>query len=142
MNDSILIVPACEPCRGGGHLVRCMTLVKELRALGRETFLCLNSDKNNLLQTADFDRSWIITEAALHEKKWDIIVLDRFQTPEEELSRWKQIAPVIGIDEGGIGRDRFDFLIDILPNIEKIKPNISDPALLPLPAKKQSLSFK
>ena len=112
----ILVVPAAEKGRGGGHLVRCTKLADELQALGKDAILF---DIKNKRQ----------------EKKIELIILDRFQTPQEELKHWKQLAPVIGIDEGGASRDEFDFLIDILPNLEKVKPNISDIGLLPLPTK-------
>ncbi|MDR2965271.1 MAG: methyltransferase domain-containing protein [Treponema sp.] len=114
MLNRILIVPAYEPGRGGGHLVRCTKLVNELQTLGKKVFLYDNQKK-------------------LPDEKCDLIILDRFRTSYDELKQWKQLAPVIGIDEGGTCRDNFDFLIDILPNLEKIKPNINDIGLLPLP---------
>jgi len=133
----ILIVPACEPGRGGGHLVRCMTLVRELRALRRTAWLYItSSNAETALETARFDRAWLIAESGLAEKSWQYIILDRFQTSGEELTRWQKIAPVIGIDEGGKHRGCFDFLIDILPNCEKVSPNIARPSLLPLPKNK------
>jgi len=133
----ILVVPACEHGRGGGHLVRSMTLVRELRALGREAWLYLSSSNTDaVLETAQFDRAWLLAENGLPEKSWQCIILDRFQTPAEELTHWQKIAPVIGLDEGGKHRGCFDFLIDILPNCEKITPNIARPSLLPLPKNK------
>jgi 2-polyprenyl-3-methyl-5-hydroxy-6-metoxy-1,4-benzoquinol methylase/spore coat polysaccharide biosynthesis predicted glycosyltransferase SpsG len=140
----ILVVPACEPGRGGGHLVRSMALVRELRALGREAWLYISanalSNADAVLDTARFDRSWLLGENGLRDKSWQCIILDRFQTTMEELARWQKFAPVIGIDEGGIHRGCFDFLIDILPNCNKITPNIAAPSLLPLPQEKPSPS--
>jgi 2-polyprenyl-3-methyl-5-hydroxy-6-metoxy-1,4-benzoquinol methylase/spore coat polysaccharide biosynthesis predicted glycosyltransferase SpsG len=136
-HSSLLVVPACEPGRGGGHLVRSMTLVRDLRALGREAWLYLSSSNADaVLDTAQFDRAWLLAETGLREKSWQCIILDRFQTPAQELARWQKIAPVIGIDEGGKHRGCFDFLIDILPNCNKITPNIADPSLLLLPKNK------
>ena len=130
----ILIVAAGEPGRGGGHLVRSMALVRELRALGREAWLYRTSpNADAVLDTARFERAWLLAETDLREKSWQCIILDRFQTPSLELARWQELAPVIGIDEGGRHRGSFDFLIDILPNCFKIAPNISVPSLLPLP---------
>jgi 2-polyprenyl-3-methyl-5-hydroxy-6-metoxy-1,4-benzoquinol methylase len=117
-----------------------MALVRELRALGREAWLYIPaaalSNAGAVLDTAQFDRSWLFAENGLREKNWQCVILDRFQTPPDELARWQKIAPVIGIDEGGKCRGCFDFLIDILPNCDKIAPNISDPSLLPLPLEK------
>ncbi|MDR2731011.1 MAG: methyltransferase domain-containing protein [Treponema sp.] len=135
----ILIVPAFEKSRGGGHLTRCVSLVCDLRALGREAYLFLNIEET-VMQTFSFNSVWRLTEDNLKSVngKIELIILDRFQTKYEELNRWKEIAPVIGIDEGGSCRDSFDFLIDILPvlrNRKFIVPNISNPALLKLPPK-------
>jgi 2-polyprenyl-3-methyl-5-hydroxy-6-metoxy-1,4-benzoquinol methylase/spore coat polysaccharide biosynthesis predicted glycosyltransferase SpsG len=112
-----------------------MALVCGLRALGRDAWLLItaNDKSDQLIDTAEFDRNWLIAENGIREINWECIILDRFQTPPEELSRWTSLAPVIGIDEGGPVRDHFDFLIDILPGCNRIKPNIADPSLLPLP---------
>ncbi|MDR3019529.1 MAG: methyltransferase domain-containing protein [Treponema sp.] len=139
MSKSILLVPACEPGKGGGHLSRCMALVRDLRSLGREAWLFLSDNLNKLLDNSDFDRSWLATDNIISTKPWEFIILDRFQTPGDELARWKEIAPVIGIDEGGKHRSNFDFLIDILipKKISAHEPNISDVSLLKFPPKSQ-----
>ena len=133
----ILAVPACEKGRGGGHLTRCIKLVCSLHKLGRETRLFLSADANTktLFAEAGFDPAWLVSESDLHNINWEYIVLDRFRTSQKEFEQWTNLAPVIGIDEGGVCRDRFDFLIDILPNIIHIKPNIADPSLVFLPEK-------
>jgi len=134
---SILVVPAYESGRGGGHLIRCMALVNGLRTLGRDSWLFLPASANidDLLDTMRFDRELLINESGVSNIHWECIILDRFQTLAEELARWTQMAPVIGIDEGGPSRDSFDFLIDILPGCHRISPNVADPSLLPLPEK-------
>ncbi|MDR0583439.1 MAG: hypothetical protein LBG57_03710, partial [Treponema sp.] len=133
----VLAVPALEPGRGGGHLIRCMALVRELRERGRDArlFLTEGVDVSGIFNTLRFDASWLTAEAELPLIAWDFIVLDRFQTPPEEFERWAGLAPLAGIDEGGPCRDRFDFLIDLLPGLpNRSKPNVADPSLLPLPA--------
>ncbi|MDR0442284.1 MAG: hypothetical protein LBH44_02635, partial [Treponema sp.] len=145
----ILLIPAFEHGRGGGHLCRCMTLACDLRALGREAWLYIpqhTGDMDKLFHSMNFDPAWRITDNDLQSicvscnkdsraKQVNFIILDRFQTPPEELSRWNEIGPVIGIDEGGSCRDGFDFLIDILIPEKFIKPlpNIADPSLLKFP---------
>jgi 2-polyprenyl-3-methyl-5-hydroxy-6-metoxy-1,4-benzoquinol methylase/spore coat polysaccharide biosynthesis predicted glycosyltransferase SpsG len=136
----ILAVPAIEPGRGGGHLIRCLALIRDLRGLGREAWLFLTretKDLSGIFNTSHFDDSCLIAGADLQAKAWDCIILDRFHTPPQEFERWAGMAPLIGIDEGGPCRDRFDFLIDILPGLSPggSKPNIADPSLLPLSAK-------
>jgi len=134
---AVLVVPAYETGRGGGHLSRCVALVSGLRALGRDSWLYLPASANidDLLDAMRFDRKFLINESGVSNMHWECIILDRFQTPPEELARWIELAPVIGIDEGGPSRDNFDFLIDILPGCHRISPNIADPSLLPLPEK-------
>ena len=133
----ILAVPCCENGRGGGHLTRCITLVKNLRALGREACLflpksVLTENILNLLRSMNFDPEWIDSNENFNTRNNEFIILDRFQTPKEELVQWKSAAPVIGIDEGGSSRGEFDFLIDILipEKMSKSRANIASPALL------------
>jgi len=133
----ILVVPCSEQGHGGGHLTRCASLVKDLRAMGREARLFLPQNAitekiENLIKTIYFNPEWIETNEKLEISNDGFIVLDRFQTPPEELLRWKSTAPVIGIDEGGAYRNNFDFLIDILipEKMSKSCANIFSPALV------------
>jgi 2-polyprenyl-3-methyl-5-hydroxy-6-metoxy-1,4-benzoquinol methylase/spore coat polysaccharide biosynthesis predicted glycosyltransferase SpsG len=139
MTGAVLVVPCCEKGKGGGHLTRCIKLTSDLRAAGREVWLYLlekTDNVTNLLQSKNFNTSWIINNEQIN-RPFELIVLDRFQTPCDELARWKKIAPVIGIDEGGPCRDSFDFLVDILipENFEKPSANITSCGLLDLPKK-------
>ncbi|WP_461256930.1 hypothetical protein [Treponema sp. R80B11-R83G3] len=143
MNQApILIVPCCEEGRGGGHINRCISLVNDLRFAGREAFFYLQKKTEkiaNLLQLKNFNASWIIGNEQIN-RPFGLVILDRFQTPRDELLRWKKLAPVIGIDEGGHCRDYFDFLIDILipENFEKPSANITSWRLLDLPKRTKS----
>jgi 2-polyprenyl-3-methyl-5-hydroxy-6-metoxy-1,4-benzoquinol methylase/spore coat polysaccharide biosynthesis predicted glycosyltransferase SpsG/predicted RNA-binding Zn-ribbon protein involved in translation (DUF1610 family) len=142
MTGAVLIVPCCEEGRGGGHLNRCISLANDLRSAGRETFFFLHNKTEkiiNLLQSKRFNTSWIITNEQIN-RPFELVILDRYQTPLDELLNWKKIAPVIGIDEGGEYRDYFDFLIDILipENFEKPSANITSCGLLDLPKKRKN----
>ena len=141
--NTIIVVPAVEEGRGGGHLTRCISLVNDLRALGRKAMLYLPAQTEtskfvNLFKSLNFNQSWLIFNEEIQirnknlSEKFDFIILDRFKTPLDELENWKKIAPVIGIDEGGDFREQFDFLIDILipEKMGKPKANIANPALL------------
>jgi 2-polyprenyl-3-methyl-5-hydroxy-6-metoxy-1,4-benzoquinol methylase/spore coat polysaccharide biosynthesis predicted glycosyltransferase SpsG len=139
---SILIVPCCEEGRGGGHLNRCISLTNDLRSAGREAYLYLQEKTekiNNLLQIKNFDASRILNKNQIN-RPFGLVILDRYQTPHDELLQWKKIAPVIGIDEGGCYRDYFDFLIDILipEGFEPPPANITSCCLLDLPQKRKS----
>jgi 2-polyprenyl-3-methyl-5-hydroxy-6-metoxy-1,4-benzoquinol methylase/spore coat polysaccharide biosynthesis predicted glycosyltransferase SpsG len=116
-----------------------MRLTVELRSLGREAFLFIPSGTNlyDFFEISKFDKSFVILQNDLQSKSFCFIILDRYQTPYEELLSWKKIAPVIGIDEGGSSRDSFDFLVDILIPNKSGKPcaNITSPSLLSFPPK-------
>ncbi|MDR2446826.1 MAG: methyltransferase domain-containing protein [Treponema sp.] len=120
MMNPILIVPSYKKGRGGGHLARCTALAEELRSLGRESRLYAPD-----------------TPLAVPEGGFAFIVLDRFRTSLADFLTWRRLAPVVGIDEGGACRNYADFLIDILPNLEKTHPNIRKPGLLQFPANRR-----
>ena len=137
---AILIVPACEQGRGGGHLSRSLLLLRSLRIKGRDAYLWIPPHlKDDFLHRfSEFIKSTDHPCFLSHDKElknftWDFIVLDCFQTSGEEFKFWAGIAPIIGIDEGGPFRKRFDFLLDLLPSLSKHEPNLSAPSLLPLP---------
>jgi 2-polyprenyl-3-methyl-5-hydroxy-6-metoxy-1,4-benzoquinol methylase/spore coat polysaccharide biosynthesis predicted glycosyltransferase SpsG len=139
MTGAVLVVPCCEKGRGGGHLTRCIKLTSDLRSAGREAWLYLQDKTDNvtnLMQSKNFNTSWIINNEQINIG-FELVILDHYQTPHDELLRWKRLAPVIGIDEGGRYRDYFDFLVDILipENFEKPSANITSCGLLDLPKK-------
>ena len=144
----IVIVPSFEKGKGGGHLCRCIALTRDLRASGRQAFLFLPEQDASLeqdeclahlFQSMNFDPAWRVTkwQTENESEKTEIVIMDNFQTTRDELLRWKKIAPVAGIDEGGKWRDSFDFLIDILVPEKLGRPpaNITKPSLLNFPQK-------
>jgi SAM-dependent methyltransferase len=112
-------------------LVRSIELARSLRRAGREARLFARAPVPGIEDLR-------AREEELRARSWGLIVLDRFRTPPEELEFWAAFAPVLGIDEGGKARDRFDFLIDLLPGIAGFSPpNLRCPAFLPLPEKRR-----
>jgi len=141
---SILIVPACERGRGGGHLIRSLLILKALQANERGAFFWVDEYlKDDFLKRfSDFfdslDSPCVLShEEELKSRAWDFIVLDRFRTSRKEYEFFSGFAPVIGIDEGGPFRNRFDFLIDLLPSLKDEPVNLFSPALLSLPRNKR-----
>ncbi|MCL2719860.1 MAG: methyltransferase domain-containing protein [Treponema sp.] len=143
MKGNLILVPSAEKGKGGGHLSRCIKLTNDLRKMGWNAFLYLpyGTDTGKfvkLFKSLNFDQSCLVfnEEITIKTEKlsesYKFIILDRFKTPIDELTRWKKISPVIGIDDGGKHRDKFDFLIDILIPQGFIKPeaNITSPALI------------
>ncbi|MDR0624228.1 MAG: hypothetical protein LBG10_07335, partial [Treponema sp.] len=115
-NCPILVVPCFETGRGGGHLIRSLILVRDLRALGRDARLCLapGAGEGGAGSPPDFSRlcegfshTWLAPDPRLLRGPgsvtgpWAFIVLDRFKTPAAEFRSWAALAPLIGIDEGG-----------------------------------------
>jgi len=132
----ILVVPACEPGRGGGHLFRSAALVKAIRAGGGTAWLYSKASETGATYPAGFPPElWYAGDPA-SKKNWSLIVLDRFRTAREEAARWSALAPVLLFDEGQ-SRNHCDFLIDLLPWPGKDKPNLCAPSLLPLPKKRR-----
>ncbi|GHV80200.1 hypothetical protein AGMMS49944_19910 [Spirochaetia bacterium] len=143
---ALLVVPTVKKSHGGGHLARGSAMVRSLRAAGREAFLFLPEmlDPRKLLDIAGLQgESWILQGKTQDPRynpqsstQWDFIILDKFRTDLWEAASWAALAPLIGIDEGGAHRDKFDFLIDLLPPLPKRgfnPPNITAPSLIPLP---------
>ena len=142
---SILIVPACDRGRGGGHLSRSLLLLRSLRLRGRDAYLWIpNNLKDDFFERFSeffqtFDRPCILSlQEDLVSYTWDFIVLDCFRSSAKDFAFWFSLAPLIGIDEGGPFRKSFDFLIDLLPSLSKHEPNIGAPNLLPLPVNRRS----
>ena len=143
----VLVVPAIEEGRGGGHLVRSLTLAGELESLNREAWLFIpaeaeeryNRIRNIAVPGSPGGSPRIVRDRnQAAGKQCDLIVLDRFRCPPEEFAFWYSLAPVAGIDEGGECRRDFDFLIDLLPRLpDRGGANITDPSLLPLPEKRR-----
>ncbi|MDR1286065.1 MAG: methyltransferase domain-containing protein [Treponema sp.] len=143
-----LVVPACEKGLGGGHFLRAVLLVKEMRKRGGEAFLYVKNREDAASGAAvlagEYEDSWLLCgrlppDGEAGYTQWDFIVLDRFRTPPGEYRFWSALAPVIGIDEGGPLRDQFDFLVDLLPGPRgRSSPNIACPSLLFLPEKKKA----
>ncbi len=106
----ILVIPNNRPGFGGGHVARCRRLVQDFAALGVEAYLYSQTPSAE-------DRSipHMNGADALAVPSWRFIVIDGFRTKAELFNQWADRAPLVGIDEGGPCRNRFDYLLDMLP---------------------------
>ena len=158
---AVLIVPACERGRGGGHLSRSLLLFNSLQAYGFDPYLWIPGHlKDDFLQRfkeffATFDQPcFLSSKEELEGRTFCLIILDRFKTSAREFSFWFALsrdttsrhapspcAPLVGIDEGGPCRRQFDYLLDLLPGLQRHKPNLSAPKLLPLPKNRRPVNF-
>ena len=152
--SSILLVPACEKNRGSGHLNRCLSLLSIMEDSGRECYIWIPEQGKEeifirfkmFFEASGFSKGFharlLSDKKNLNNHNWAFIVLDKFRTSKDEFAYWSSLAPLIGIDEGGSYRKHFDFLIDLLPSINKYRANIISPALLPLPKNRRKADFK
>jgi spore coat polysaccharide biosynthesis predicted glycosyltransferase SpsG len=72
--SSVLVVPACEPGLGGGHLVRSAELVRSFRSIGIEAFLFLPDENSKTfldIFLKDSDSALIADEEASESRSWD-----------------------------------------------------------------------
>lgn len=79
-------------------------------------------------------------EAVVHRipppGRFDAVVFDTRKTIPELFAEALYTGTTVGIDEGGRMRNRFDYLIDTLPNLPSVPaPNICSPSFLDLPAR-------
>ncbi|MDR1908404.1 MAG: hypothetical protein LBQ35_00610, partial [Spirochaetaceae bacterium] len=142
---ALLVVPAAGRGRGGGHLARSIALVRALRAEGREAWLRAPEPSSCKLPAEApgvTGEPLAIPESEIPARPWSWIILDNFRTSPEDFARWSALAPLIGIDEGGPLRSRFDFLADLLPALPGVHPpNLSAPGLNPRPCRAKERPF-
>ncbi len=138
MGKKFLLVPSCKKGNGTGHLQRSILLYGEIKKRASAEIL-LPCDPPLPSITAFLEKNIckedIITGTVPSGRLWDFIIVDKRETEEKEWAVWRERGVVIGIDEGGNERDKFPFLIDILPGVYNDKPaNIINPSFMELPS--------
>ncbi len=139
----ILIFPSIRKGNGSGHVRRAVRLAEGFINLGAEAAILFYSDssKSDENYTEADVRSFVPKEIKRKLKflndtepsEWDICIFDLRRTPVGILSEFSGKTMTLGLDEGGESRNNFDYLIDVLPNLEKNDPNISSPGFSLLP---------
>ncbi len=132
----LLFVPSTLPGTGTGHLVRTIELMERMR---REwlTLLYLGGSDEATLRVPDHLQHTVSQELPEHAHR---VILDNFRTDSEFMDRLRSIGPVIALDEGGKGRLRADYLLDIIPSLHSPNTfaNRTDPRFIPLPINRKS----
>lgn len=135
---TVLLYPSLGEKSGTGHLKRVLQIYNDERF--NSYLIC--SDMS-ILQ--DFSKSISIDKERVLDLKnidtvsdVDFIVLDNRTTDKTLYNRLASVAPIVAIDEGGYARRYSQYLVDLLPNLEKEKPNYYNPGLLGLPVKKRA----
>lgn len=135
-SDIIIFVPSIKEGNGSGHLRRSLELAKELAKDFRiQIFIQIENLPSFAIKLlADVDPK-IITRVL--PKKAKLVVLDNFQTDENDINVFRKVAPVIALDEGGTGRKNADYLLDIIPRLKNEyqlnQANLEDVSFIPLP---------
>ncbi len=135
-----LLYPCVERGRGSGHIARSINLMRALAERGAEARLYLPGGNGGTRGGEEIARAfglhrdeWI--HDASMDREWSVAVTDLYATDRTSWELAKRHPVIVGIDEGGPFRDRFDFLIDILPRLPGAHPaNYADAlCLLDLP---------
>ena len=139
----ILLIPSIDRGNGTGHIKRCTALAEGLQRLGCRTAVladpagrsrtdCYSPAEVGTFFTRGRKSPPVVTEAVASD--WDVCVFDTRRSRASRLNSFNGISLCIGIDEGGPVRDHFDYLIDVLPNLEHTAANISTTGFIRLPA--------
>ena len=150
MSRRVLFVPSVAKGNGSGHLVRCLSLARELGP-GAAVFApeakaagSWSAAELSLSYSREFLGVPLVSEQAASQA-WDLVVLDRRATSAEELAYWERLGPVAALDEGGPAREAASYLVDILPRAKPPRrgkgrfeaPNAASIAYLDLPRKRR-----
>ena len=137
----MLFIPLARPGDGIGHLRRCIELAHELPT---SAILMPEAEEwreriREVVRSADHPIGEEKLCFDIHSSgPWDLIVLDRRETTRDEARAYSEIAPAVGIDEGGEARDYLTYLIDTLPLPESMSAaNFYSPAFQPHPRNKR-----
>ncbi|MDX9801888.1 MAG: methyltransferase domain-containing protein [Spirochaetia bacterium] len=141
----IIFIPSTEKGNGSGHLRRCCLWAESPLYDGyiyipAERLKEYQSENNSGFASSHLsDNKKIVTVMG---SNWDMALLDMRRTPLPIIDEWRKISSILaGVDEGGLWRRHFDYLIDTLPNPYNsgVKSNITSTGLLGIPDKRDSI---
>lgn len=118
--STIAIISAWGRGYGTGHIQRMASLLWHLNA---------NTDISAVLLAEEtpgfFGRDLAGRVMKKPDGHIDLIIRDMRDSTEEEIEALQRIAPVLSIDDQGSGRQRADFLVDMLPDPRAKAPQAS-----------------
>lgn len=131
-NTHIVLVPAAGGGKGSGHLRRCCDIARTLRTDHRVTLV-----RPPAGPAVPHDLSDILADTVPCTAT--VIIADLFKSSRCQIQSFRNIAPVICLDDGGAGRILADYCIDTIPSPErKNPPNCADAAFLRLPRRRKN----
>lgn len=130
-----------EKC-GTGHIRRCAGFVL---SDPDNSFLFVHRSDRAVLKKLNIPLPEQNITESLEKKRFDLVVFDRKESLLSEIEKFKEIAPVAALDEGGKWRNSFLYLIDTLafPKDKKHIPgNIFSSGFLDVQEKKKFVPGK
>ncbi len=125
----ILCIPETREGHGTGHVIRCLEILKAAGSPGSGLYV----DDINAPVVKLIPEEYRITSA---ESAYDLIVVDKRNTNMKTMEWCVQKGLTIGIDARGAARPYFDYLVDILPQLNsRHAPNIREPGFLTQPTR-------
>lgn len=137
---TVILYPHLGPDSGLGHIKRLMPFLYDSRFKA----YMVHRDFNLLSHVAEelsIDGTKILDLKNISSLKEDVdlVLLDNRKSDRYLFDSFKEIAPVVAIDEGGEGRNLVSYTIDILPNLMETEANYSNTGLLNLDRKESSV---
>ena len=140
LSNTYLLVPVCVEGNGTGHLRRMISLYNDLKkSFTVSIFISIKEipDVYKKLLNDSVEQKDIYSYSLPKNKHWDFIVVDYKDSPFKLINNLSLKGFLIGIDEGGTSRGKFNYLIDIIPSLgSPVKPNVSSAGLMELPMRR------
>jgi len=134
----ILFAPECQSGNGTAHARRAVRLAREVHGVHHIALAdgCGQSEASRLIREQTADGGAELDECVPGNHSFDMVVVDRKEVSRKTVQELLQLAPVVGIDTGGAGRQQCDYLIDTLPRLDSgSPPNVFDMNFLELPTR-------
>lgn len=143
VKNPILLLPCVKKGKGTGHLRRCLDLAIKTTA---DIYIPKDADLEQTQELVEEAKSnglenWQIVNNLNNVSQYSVAVTDLFSSDNEIVKRLYSACPIVSIDEGRIGTDYVDYLLDIIPSVGlEREPNLADPEYIPLPQKRKPFS--
>lgn len=137
VSNPVLLVPQVKKTHGTGHFRRCYFLAKQ------SGFNILLPKKNVMKEIADLvennktdekESAFSFQGSLSTKKEYNTIITDAFKLSEEEAKEYRNCGNLVALDEGGKFGDYCDYLINIIPSLQKNPMvNLTNYSLMDLP---------
>ena len=131
----VLFIPSTVAGQGTGHLRRLASIAISLYAL-RRCLVYIPVENRNFI---DIPEQFLPLVVSVLPATAILVVVDGFRTSASEMAKYRSIGPVVALDEGGSGRIKADYLLDIIPGMFRVRnaPNRTETSFLPLPVQRK-----